>query len=249
MSGTLSIALAWCGSVSVGGGLLGGLFLAGLAGSPLHCAPMCGGFVLGQVADRMARMPVHALCEWRRIGAAAIVPYHLGRLTTYAVLGAVAGLGGAAFTGVPWLSRLPAVLLLLAAALFITQALKRLLPGGALPGLDHALPGWSRALARVTRGIDRSSVPGGYLLGVALGFLPCGFLYGALIAAASYASPLAGALGMLAFGLGTVPALLAVGLGGQMAGRYWQRGVARLAPAVMLLNAALLCVMALRGMV
>jgi len=61
-------------------------------------------------------------------------------------------------------------------------------------------------------------------------------------------SPLLGALGMLVFGLGTVPALVAVGIAGQVAGRRWQRGVAIASPAVMLLNAALLTVLALRGL-
>ena len=54
---------------------------------------------------------------------------------------------------------------------------------------------------------------------------------------------------MLAFGLGTVPALVAVGIAGQAAGRHWQRGVTAAAPAVMLLNAALLTALALRGFV
>jgi uncharacterized protein len=54
-------------------------------------------------------------------------------------------------------------------------------------------------------------------------------------------------LGMLAFGLGTVPALAAVGIAGQAAGQRWRRVIATAAPAVMLLNAALLIVLALRG--
>jgi sulfite exporter TauE/SafE len=54
---------------------------------------------------------------------------------------------------------------------------------------------------------------------------------------------------MLAFGLGTMPALVTVGIAGQAAGRRWQRGAATAAPVVMLLNAALLAVLALRGLV
>ena len=51
----ISAFAAWCGTGPVGsGGLLLGLFLAGAAGSTMHCVPMCGGFVLGQVADGMA---------------------------------------------------------------------------------------------------------------------------------------------------------------------------------------------------
>ncbi len=52
---------------------------------------------------------------------------------------------------------------------------------------------------------------------------------------------------MVAFGLGTVPSLVAVGIAGQAAGRRWQRATASIAPAVMLLNAALLTVLAVRA--
>ncbi len=66
----------------------------------------------------------------------------------------------------------------------------------------------------------------GYALGLMLGFLPCGLLYGALAAAAASGDPLTGAFAMIAFALGTVPALLAVGLAGHVAGQRWQGLVA-----------------------
>jgi uncharacterized protein len=52
---------------------------------------------------------------------------------------------------------------------------------------------------------------------------------------------------MAAFGLGTVPSLVVVGVAGQAAGRRWQRASASAAPVVMLLNAVLLIVLGLRG--
>jgi sulfite exporter TauE/SafE len=100
-------------------------------------------------------------------------------------------------------------------------------------------------LGRMTRRLDRTRAGGGYLLGVALGFLPCGFLYAALAAAASSSNPMLGIAGMVAFGLGTVPALAAVGVAGQAAGQRWQRAVAVVSPVVMLGNAALLATLAL----
>jgi sulfite exporter TauE/SafE len=240
----------WCGSVPLTGGVLVGLFLAGAAGSPLHCAPMCGGFVIGQLADRMAHLPAAQLCEWRRVSAAALVPYHLGRLTTYCGLGAASGLLGAGLGRVPWLGFVSGVLLLLAASLFLAQGLRRLAPRVALllPGFNPVPVGWSRAILRVSRRLDRSHPVSGYLFGVTLGFLPCGFLYAALATAAAGGNAAYGAIGMLAFGFGTIPVLVAIGLAGQAAGRGIGFGVTAVAPAVMLLNAALLAMLAVRSL-
>jgi len=210
------------------GGLLAGLFLAGMAGSVAHCAPMCGGFVLGQVADGMARVPVARMCERRRLSAGALVPYHLGRITTYAALGAVAGR----------IERFSAAFLVLGAVVFVLLALRRADWLGRVPA------GWGRLVGRVARVLPKGTAAGGYLLGVALGFLPCGLLYGALLAAASAGDALLGAAGMAAFGLGTVPALVVVGVAGQAAGRRWQRAAAVAAPGLMLLNAGLLLALA-----
>lgn len=231
---------------AAGAALLGGLLLAGLSGSVMHCVPMCGPFVLGQAADRMARMPASALCEAARLRGALLLPYHAGRLITYAGLGAVVATLGA--HALP--ARAIGLLLIFAALLFLAHAARLALPMLGLPGLARALPrldaapaGWAGTLARLARrlrGSDGDSWTDGLLLGLVLGFLPCGMLYGALAAAATTGRAGGGALAMLAFGLGTVPALIAVALAGQAAGRAWQSAMLRLAPAVMLLNAVVL---------
>jgi hypothetical protein len=234
---------ALCGSLAWSDGLLLGLFLAGLAGSAVHCVPMCGGFVLGQVADRMARIPAARLCERQR--AAGLLPgYHLGRLTTYAAIGAAA----AAFTGFStWTAVVSPLLLALGAAAFLLHALRRLFPGAraALPAIDRAPAGWTRAIAWLAE----HTAGGSYPLGVVLGFLPCGLLYAALMSSAASGSALLGGIGMLAFGLGTVPSLVLVGLAGQSLAHGWRRWATRFAPVVLLMNAALLLVLATRGMV
>ena len=232
------------------GGLILGLLLAGLAGSPMHCVPMCGPFVLGQVADRMVRVPVVRLCELQRIRGGLLLPYHVGRITTYAGLGALAAATGSALSRLPWLGRFSGLLLLLAALLFLGQALRRLVPGLHvwLPDATVAPAGFVRLIAALAGRLDRSTRLGGLALGMALGFLPCGFLYAALTAASASGGPGAGALAMAAFGAGTVPSLIAVGIAGQAVGRRWQRAVASVAPVVMLLNAALLAVLAVRGL-
>jgi uncharacterized protein len=249
MDHTLEFLAALCTASPAAGGLMLGLLLAGLAGSAMHCVPMCGPFVLGQVADRMARVPAVRLCELQRVHGGLLLPYHLGRITTYPGLGALAAAMGSTLSRLPWLSRLSGLLLLVAALLFLGQALRRLVPAlhALLPDATAAPPGFVRLIAGLTGRVDRSTRLSGLLLGLALGFLPCGFLYAALTAASASGGPAAGALAMAAFGLGTVPSLVAVGIAGQAAGRRWQRATASVAPAVMLLNAVLLGVLALRG--
>lgn len=228
----------------LGAGPLLGLFLAGLGGSVLHCAPMCGPFVLGQVGARMARTPAARLCEMRRIGEGMLIPYHLGRLSTYALLGALAGGIGAGLGQLPWFGLLSGILLVLAAALFMAHAAQRLFPAvsRALPGLDPAPPGLVRGLSRLA---GRNARGNGFVLGLLLGFLPCGLLYAALAAATAGQSAVGGAMAMAAFGLGTVPALLGVGILGQSAWRLARSpALAKLSPAVLVLNAMVLAVLA-----
>jgi sulfite exporter TauE/SafE len=228
--------------IALRGGLLLGLFVAGAAGSVVHCGPMCGAFVLGQVSERMVRLAPERLCERQRIGNGLLLPYHAGRLTTYAGIGALAAGSAAVFGRAAWFDRLSAVLLLGAAILFLVHALGRGLRAGIR--FDRAPRFWGALIGDLTRRIRRGSVAGEYLLGVALGFLPCGFLYAAIVAAAASVRPAMGAAAMLAFGLGTTPVLMAVGIAGNATGRRWNHGVAVAAPVVMALNAMLLLALA-----
>lgn len=203
-------------------GLYGGLFLAGLTGSLLHCGPMCGPLVLAQVG---ARMEGHALCEAARWRAGLLPGYHLGRLATYTGLGALAGL----LSPPPWL----AGLLLLGAALSLaTMGLRQLYPN-FFRGIGN-VPAWIGALSPLLR---QPSGLRSLALGGLLGFLPCGLIYGALAIAATTGGSITGGASMLAFGLGTVPILTLVGLAGTLAARRWQQRVRTVAPFLMLLSA------------
>ena len=247
----LGAGIAHCRSVAVEhGGLLASLFFAGLLGSLTHCVGMCGPFVLVQTVARLEGMPAARMSEMHRLAGAALLPYHLGRATTYAALGAAAGAlaaGTIAVTGLRWLS---GALLGLAALFFLGYALSHLgwlrpkwpqRPSGAGEGA------WARRIGRLARPLFARPVGWrGYLLGVALGFLPCGLLYGALAAAAASGQPLAAAFAMLAFTIGTVPALLAVGIAGHVAGQRFREAALQLAPALMLVNAAALSYLAWR---
>lgn len=247
VSHSLHILAAWCGS-SVGpgvpyGSLLVALFVAGASGSLVHCIPMCGPFVLGQVSDRLACVPAGALCQAHRLRAGLLLPYHCGRMVTYIGLGALAALSGGGLARLPWLHRLSGALLLIGALLFLCQFLKRP-PGWPRRLAGKAVARLSVRLGRLAARIDRSRPQGGFLLGVLLGFLPCGLLYAALAVAAAAPSAWDGAIRMFGFGLGTVPSLVAVGIAGPAFGRSAQRGLIAIGRPVLLLNAALLVVLA-----
>jgi sulfite exporter TauE/SafE len=83
------------------------------------------------------------------------------------------------------------------------------------------------------------------LLGMLNGLLPCGLVYGALLVAASTGGPLPGAAGMMLFGLGTLPALLVVGMGAAAVSVRARQALTRVAGVVIVLVGLQL---SLRGM-
>jgi sulfite exporter TauE/SafE len=226
--------------MTAGIGLLAGLLAAGFAGSFMHCGPMCGAFVLASAADRMAALDMTRLTAMSRLRAGLNLPYHLGRVITYTLLG---GAAGGLTAGIGATQGLRPILLLAASFVYAAFALRRLAPqlAGLLP--LHASPQLTAAMARASRGIDPATPLGGMVMGMMLGFLPCGLLYGALATAAATASLLWGALAMLAFGIGTVPVLAAIGIAGHSRSLtpLWQVT----APMILGLNAVVLAVRAL----
>ncbi len=215
------------------------LFLAGLAGGATHCAGMCAPFVLAQAgatADRHAGQGMLA-----RLSGAALVPYHLGRLLGYAMLGALAGGLAGLVTQLSGVRYLLAALLLAAAMMMAAQVLARWRPATAGAGRTGArLVGLIAPLLAAPTGWR------GIGLGLALSALPCGLLYAALAAAAATGSALAGAIAMAAFVLGTVPALVGVALLGRLFLRRGGETVRLVGAALFALNAVVLAGMALR---
>lgn len=217
-------------------GLAAALFLAGLGGSALHCVGMCGPFVLGQVmCDAEGIDAKSGYGEWRRLAGAALMPYHLGRLATYSALGAAAGAATALFTSTAIFGWLSGLLLVLGAALMIAQAF----------GLVLAATPQAPLVNRLAAPFAASRHPmARFALGVVLGFLPCGLIYAALGAAAGSGSILHGTLGMAAFSVGTMPALVAVGWGGVLLRRRWQNGARWIAAPLLVITSVLMLALA-----
>jgi sulfite exporter TauE/SafE len=181
-------------------------FGIGLTTSLGHCIGMCGPLVTTfSLAQGKTDSRVRSLLP-------AMIIYHLGRVNSYAVIGLLFGLiGGVAGTVGPS-NQVRGSLFLIAGALMVLLGL------GLRGWLPTARLIENNVLARFTAGkfmalAGTSSMTGRYLLGVANGFLPCGPVYAVAIAALAAPTPLHGAHTMVMFGLGTMPVLIAVGLG------------------------------------
>lgn len=230
-------------------GLLFALFMAGFAGGATHCLGMCGPFVISQVQARLETVSLSNMSELKRVTGGALVPYHLGRGTTYMLLGGVAALASQQLTQIPGLHWIAAALLFFAALFFLGYAFRGLgvkIPGfSASQGAGGTQSALARAWGKAIKPLFAHPVGlRGYALGCALGFIPCGLVYGALAASAASGDWLTGVFAMLAFWLGTVPALLGLGLaGGALLGR-WPDIARQAAPVLLLINGGFLLYLA-----
>lgn len=246
--------LAACSS-ALHGGFIGdwlpvthplGMLLLGLVGGAVHCSGMCGPFVLGQVGSRLSAMPVTQATGFARLRGMALLPYHAGRATTYAVLGAAAaGMAGGA-QQLTLHGYLPALGLIVGAGLLLAFATTQIVPTGASQIATTARQWWRAGLGPLFR---QPTGLNGYALGLALGFLPCGLLYSALLLAGASGNWQSGAIGMALFAFGTTPGLMVVGFLGAAAGQRWQRAMRTLLPVVLIFNAAVLILLAARWLI
>ncbi len=237
-----------CTAVIVGHGpAVASLFVTGLVGSLSHCTGMCGPLVAAQSAERLGRQQVGPGADWRRLVGAALLPYQLGRMTTYMGLGALLALpvGLAAWGSFWWAGPL---LLAAAAVLFLFQALHGLGIRWPIPADRRSVASGNLVLKSMQRGFSTLLSWGrplfrhpigwrGYGLGLLLGFLPCGLLYAALAAAAATGDSLAAAIGMSAFMLGTFPISWVIGYGSAVAAGRWRSLFRRLLPILAIFNA------------
>ncbi len=182
---------------------------AGLLSSFGHCLGMCGPLVasFGLVA-RPGQGAARA--------AAAQLPYHLGRVTTYAAIGGVLGATGAFVNVAGRLAGLADVAAVLAGLLMVLLGLGAAGASLTLRRLEARASGRVLALARPLLAGGPSRL---YPLGLALGFLPCGASWTFFLGAAASGGPVPGFLMALAFGIGTVPGLLLLGALGALLGQ------------------------------
>ena len=195
-----------------------------------HCLGMCGGLMVTVAA------------RGKRPGALRdFLLLQLGKGTTYAFLGALAGLFGAAVTGSStfvWSARVLTVV----AALALAGAGVTLL--GLRSGRNSAwgqglAPLWSRLFGPLLQ-----ARPAGFplVVGLAMGFFPCPLVYAGLAAAAVTSSAALGALTLAGVALGSIPALalasLATNFAGLLERSAWRSVITRAAGALLIVMAA-----------
>jgi len=196
--------------------------LVGLLGG-VHCAGMCGGIVAAFSFRADGTVPPFRL----HIG------YNLGRVLSYTLFGALAGSLGASLNllqirplqmALYILAQLVMVLLGLYLAGWNRWVLIFEKAGGTLWG--HIQPFFKKLL-------PVRNLPGAFLAGMLWGWLPCGLVYSVLISALASGSPTGGAALMLAFGLGTLPNLLGMGLFARSLQPFLQNPITRTAAGLM----------------
>lgn len=192
------------------------ILVASLFGS-LHCAGMCGplvAFAVGgaDIRSNSVRVLLHAM-------------YHGGRLVSYASIGGVCGLLGAALDLGGAMAGLHRVASLLAGGMMIAVGIIAVLyyKGIRLPSLSA--PFLQRLVVVGQRAaFGLRPMPRALSIGLLTAFLPCGWLYAFAIVATGTGSVIWGAAVMIAFWLGTVPVLASLGIGVQtLAGTVGRR--------------------------
>jgi hypothetical protein len=186
----------------------------GFLGSFGHCLGMCGpitvAFSLSQQTgngDQWAQFRFHLLLNFGRIVSYALVGMSIGALGSVLVAsGQMAGVG----------SPLRRIISILTGLLLIWFGLANISPE-AIPKVPLLNPmAQSGMHERLSRAMQKLSLnPQRWtplLLGLAWGLIPCGFLYAAQLKAAETTNPWMGGATMLAFGMGTLPMMLGVGV-------------------------------------
>lgn len=188
-------------------------FLVGLLGGT-HCVGMCGGITAAlslQLPSTGRLWPYH-------------LTYNLGRIASYSVAGIIAGALGA--SALLLHEMLPVQQILFILANFMLIALGLYLAGiwrfvTVFERVGSVL--WKHLQPLMRRWLPIQNLPGALVVGALWGWLPCGLVYSVLVTALASGNALTGGMLMLAFGLGTLPNLLAMGVFAQQLRPFLQQ--------------------------
>jgi uncharacterized protein len=201
------------------------VFVIGLVASVSSCIAVTGGLLVA-VAAKYNEATAN-LTPMRRMKPH--IYFNAGRILSYTLLGGAIGALGSALTLAPEINGL---LTLIASAVMILLGLQML---KLLPALTRFLPTMPKSFGHYIHDLaERDANGGAFVLGAATFFLPCGFTQALQLYVLAKGSFTIGALSMLAFSLGTLPALLSLSALSSFATGNLQRHFLKLAGAAVI---------------
>ena len=196
-------------------------FTTGLLGGFGHCIGMCGPIVAALTWNQSSSSGAGITGKWSHQFL-----YHTGRVSTYALIGAVMGLSGSFVNVAGRISGVQNIVTFVAGVIMVLMGL-------GIAGLWRAVPrleGHNNVVLAAARKIIAGSSRYRYIaLGLVMGLLPCGLSYTVFIAAAGTGGMLPGSVLALVFGMGTLPAVLLFGtlvasLSATLRARFYRAG-------------------------
>ncbi|MDO6775698.1 sulfite exporter TauE/SafE family protein [Shewanella sp. 3_MG-2023] len=206
-----------------------GAFLVGLMGAA-HCFGMCGGLV-GAFASNLPNTASNQLANQLSF----LLSYNLGRILSYTLAGALAGASTAALGYMFDLDnyliglRIFAGIMMIATGLYIAQLWFGIVQ---IEKVGKMLWRFLKPLANKLLPIKHKHQA--VMAGIIWGWLPCGLVYSTLTWAVAAGNALDGALIMLAFGLGTLPALLSAGVAAKTLAQWVQKKQVRMTSGILI---------------
>lgn len=205
--------------------------MIGLLGGFSHCIGMCGGFVLTYTLKLQENSSEGVLSFWKKLYPHLL--YSCGRILSYMALGELFGLIGGTLGVVFAIRHFQGGLQLFTGLVMIIIGLD--LAGWIPAWQPDSFPGFSW-YRKMVQGLFNKVRPGNILgLGFVLGFIPCGLVYAAGAHAVASGSILGGMITMLAFGLGTVPAMVIFGLAAQRLSERFRKRLYKIAAIMVML--------------
>ena len=183
------------------------LFILGLFSS-FHCIGMCGG-VIGALTFGLD----NSIRENKPLLTLYVGAYNVGRLISYSIAGMLVGMIGMTLVGFIGMEKAHTITRYLSAVMIVTVGLY---VAGWFPHLSKldrlGAKLWKRIQPLGQRFMPVKKPWQALGFGMVWGWIPCGLVYTALLLAALGGNALNGGLGMLAFGLGTLPAVMGAGM-------------------------------------
>lgn len=208
-----------------------GAFIVGLMGAA-HCFGMCGGLIGAFSAGLPATKGNHLASQLQ-----FLLIYNAGRVFSYTVAGAMLGGGAAALSQLFALDNYLLYLRFFAGALMILTGLYIANLWMVIAHIEKLGKGiWSLLQPLTKKVLPIRQKRQALIAGMLWGWLPCGLVYSTLTWSVASGSMLTGGFIMLAFGLGTLPALLSAGLAAQKLSQFVKHKAVRLISGLFIIS-------------